>query len=834
VSAAALDLTVVVPTYDRAAVLARCLDALDGQVVDAGVQTIVVDDGSTDGTEELLRSRTGVEVVRIAHAGRSAARNAALERATGDVIVFVDDDVLASDGLLQRHLDHHRRHASANEALVGLVTWAPELAVTPHMEWLERGGPLFAFDAIDDPDDVDWRHFCTANASVKRAFLAGERFDESLERAVDVELGYRLSRRGMRLRYDPEAVGHHLRADTPRSTERRMRSVGRAMRLVHQKHPELREPPARFGRLTPLKAAAACVLRPLVRRPELDEKLFSYRGARAFAKGYAEGDRRPPRRGRLDRFDALMLAAFAAMSVAVLAALATRPLTMTGADGGVIADQLQYFAWIRSAAEHGVIRNMFDVNPPGTSYFVHPGFLLSGLLHRAGLGIAASYQLLWKPVAIVALFFAFRAYLRRTIPGLWRRRAALALALFYVSPFTMIVSVPSHIGLGPVPQRLKGQLDFMSGEMFPGLYMWGYMMTALAVALVPVVLLAIERARVPERRAAGRGGAWYAGWAAAAGLLMAWLQPWEAVPTLATVAAVELIGWRRAGRADLRGAARALAPLFVAAAIPLAYYWWMAKVDPSWAIADRANRERVGNWPWYAWALGLLPIAVPAALGYRLPARDWQALAVRVLPLAMIAEYWLISATGAGTFPFHSIQGLSLPLAVLAVTGVAAREWRGRLRSPAAVWGAVLLLTLPGVAHKLNAIRMQVHRGGEPYFLHPGEEAAFRFLERSPVPGAVMAPIYSGLAVPYQTGRESWVGEVSWTPHFDRRRAQAGALFSGRLTRPQAVALVRSARVRFLFADCEGRANLEPLLRGQLEAVRRFGCATVYQLRKPA
>jgi hypothetical protein len=197
----------------------------------------------------------------------------------------------------------------------------------------------------------------------------------------------------------------------------------------------------------------------------------------------------------------------------------------------------------------------------------------------------------------------------------------------------------------------------------------------------------------------------------------------------------------------------------------------------------------------------------------------------------MIAEYFLIAATGAGTFPFHSIQGLSLPLAVLAVTGVAARDWRGRLATPAAAWAAVLLLTLPGVLHKLDLIRIEEHRGGQPYFLHPGEEAALRYLERSPVRGAVMAPIYSGLVVPYKTGRESWLGEVSWTPHFDRRRTQAGALFSGRLSAPQALALVRSSGVRFLFADCLKRANLEPLLRSELASVRRFGCATVYQLR---
>ena len=824
-----IELTVVVPTYQRAGVLRRCLDALAAQRVDARVQVVVADDGSDDGTAGLLAARGDVEVVRIEHGGRSAARNAALERARGDVVLFVDDDVLATDGLLQRHLDHHRRHREPNEALVGRVTWSPELAVTPHMEWLERGGPLFAFDTIDDPDDVDWHHFCTANASVKRAFLGGEPFDEELERGVDVELGYRLARRGMRLRYDAAAVAHHLRRDTPATTAERMRSVGRAARRMHEKHPELRESAPAFGTLTPLKAAAARAAAPLMRSRRLSERVYSYRGARAFAQGYAERDGRPaaPRRG-FDRFDAAILATFAAMSLAVLAGLATRPLTMTGADSGLIADQLQYFAWIRSASEHGVIRNLFDVDPPGTSYFVHPGFLLSGLLHRAGLGIAVSYQVLWKPVAILALFFSFRAYLRRTVPDLWQRRAALVIALFYVSPFAAVLGLPK---LGS--ERLRGQLDFMSGEMFPGLYMWGYMMTALAVALVPVVLLAAERARVPERRPPGRGPGSYVAVAAVASLFMAWLQPWEAVPTLATLGVVELVRWRRAGRADLGAALRAYGPIVAAGLVPLVYYWWMAKVDPSWGIADRANRERVGNWPWYAWALGLLPIAVPAALGYRLPARDWQALAVRVLPLAMIGEYWLIWATGAGTFPFHSVQGLSLPLAILAVTGVASREWRGWLATPAAAVAGVLLLTLPGVAHKLNLIRAEVHHGGQPYFLHPGEERAFRFLERSKVPGAVMAPIYSGLLVPYQTGRESWLGEISWTPHFDRRREQAAALFSGRVPRAAAVRLVRDARVRFLLADCLKRANLEPLLRGELEAVHRFGCATVYQLRSP-
>jgi hypothetical protein len=445
------------------------------------------------------------------------------------------------------------------------------------------------------------------------------------------------------------------------------------------------------------------------------------------------------------------------------------------------------------------------------------------------VGIAVAYQLLWKPVAILGVFLGFRAYVRRTLPAGTARLAALALALFYVSPLAALVGLADVGSLG-----LRREADFMSGEMFPGTYMWGYMMTAVAVALVPALLLAAERARVPERRAPGRSGRWYAGWAAAAALFMAWLQPWEAVAVLATVGVVELVGWRRAGRPDLRRTLVAVGPLAAAGVLPLVYYWWMAKVDPSWGIADRANRGRVGNWSWYTWLLTLAPLAVPAALAYRLPARDWQSLAVRVLPLAMVGEYFVISVTGAGTFPFHSVQGITLPLAVLAVTGLAA--WRPRLAtvSPAAALGALALLAAPGIAWKLDNIRNEVHRGGQPYLLHDGEVAALDWLEHAAPPGAVMAPIYSGLVVPYRTGRESWVGEVSWTPDFDRRRAQAEALFAGRMPPAGAVALVRSSGVRFLFADCLERANLAPLLRGELAAVRRFGCATVYELRRHA
>ena len=495
----------------------------------------------------------------------------------------------------------------------------------------------------------------------------------------------------------------------------------------------------------------------------------------------------------------------------------------------MVADQLQYFAWIREAGESVVIRNVWDIDPDGTSYFVHPGFLVAGLIHQLGLSISLSYLILWKPVAVGVVFFGFRAYVRRLLPERGQRAAALAIALFYVSPLAAALDL---LAIGDLDFRKE--LRFLVGEVFPGVYVWGYLMTAIAVGLVPFVLIAAERARVPEQRAEGRGRAWYVGWGAAGALVISWLQPWEGVAVLTTLAVVELLELR-GRRARLGDVLPVAGPLLIAGAIPLLYYWILERVDPAWEIAGHANRKFELGWPPSVWLIGLLPLALPALLAYRRRPQGWQELALRVLPLAMVGEYFLISWSGLGTFPFHSLQGLSLPLAILAVAGTAelrpAEWWRANARWVAA---AIIVLLGLGVADRLNQIRIEVHKGGQPYLLEPGEEAAFDYLEHLDRPGGVLAPIYSGLMVPYQTGRETWVGQISWTPNYRRRVDRAEELFSGELERDDAVGLVSSSGARFLFADCLERADLSAALRPYLESVRRFGCATVYELDRGA
>ncbi|MEA2333260.1 MAG: hypothetical protein QOH58_3398 [Thermoleophilaceae bacterium] len=520
---------------------------------------------------------------------------------------------------------------------------------------------------------------------------------------------------------------------------------------------------------------------------------------------------RVARRLGLDTFELACLVALAGVSLSVLLPLLTRGRPLSGADGLFAADQLQYFAWIREASEHWLIGNRFDLRPD-ERVFLHPGFLLSGLLHRVtGISVPLAY-LLWKPVAVAVTFTGCLLYVRRLLPAGGRRQAALMLALFAVMPATAVVAWTGWGG-----RAREFTFDFISGEMWSSQYLLGYLMTAIAVFLVPLVLLAAEswrRSRRTRTLVLASLGA----------LVIAWLQPWQGATLALIVVAVEALRFIRSGERP----APALLAIPAAVALPALYYLVLSMEDPSWQLASEANgagAQTEWSWPWWAIVLTVLPLAAPAALAYRLPARSWQDVAVRVWPIAAL----LVFLQPSGTFPYHAFQGLALPLSILAVQGVTS-VWprpRGVL-----VAAALALLILPGFAHKLEVAANTIHAGAEPYFIFSDEHRALRALEEDPRPGGVLGPLYAGFMLPYTTGREVYVGALSWSPDFNKRRERADALFEGRLTGERARSFVRSTGARFLFADCRELADLRAELRPLIERVDRYGCATVYVLRR--
>jgi hypothetical protein len=525
----------------------------------------------------------------------------------------------------------------------------------------------------------------------------------------------------------------------------------------------------------------------------------------AATPGPSENLGRARPRVRLDRFELAVLAVFAVLSVWVLALdlwqVVINGRVWTGTDGVYVVDQLQYLAWIRDASRHVLASNLFVLRPTSADYF-QPAVVVSGGL--SALGVAPWLSLLvWKPIAVGAFFLATRQYVRRSILGLWPRRAALILALFFGS-----ITV------------LYGKVTVL-GDLFPGFLSWGYTFGLLAVAAVVGAIVAYDRARSQDRIP----------WSPAAlGALASLLHPWHGELLILVVLGGELVMWR--GRSVTRRHLGLIAVTVAGTAAPLVYYVILGRLDLSWQLARDASKHA---FPLVPILIYLAPLILPAALAYRGRSRSFLAAATRCWPLAALVLYAL-SATALSATPLHAFQGITVPLAVLAVQGLM-RIGFGRLPHPRLVGAMVIAVaTVPGTIWQLNTARqLAAPARNNANFLTADEGRALDYLARAPEPGGVLTRSYLGAAVPEKTGRRTLVGDCLWSePGCLQRSSAAQSLFDGSLGRGAAVTLVRQSGARFVLSDCQTTADLGRTLRRLIVSVHHFGCASVYELDAPA
>jgi glycosyltransferase involved in cell wall biosynthesis len=240
------ELSVIIPTYNRKDILMKCLHALFQQICSkSDFEIIVIDDGSTDQTESIVKgiveeAPVTLKYIKQKNRGPAAARNTGIKNAQGKIVLFIGDDIIATQSLLEEHLNWHRNYTDKNVAVLGYVTWSPELQCTPFMGWLENGGPQFTFWKIKDWKKVDAReYFYTSNISLKRAFLLENNgyFDEEFPYAAyeDIELGFRLKRKGMILKYNRSAIAYHYHYTSLKNACRRMIYLGESEKILGKK-----------------------------------------------------------------------------------------------------------------------------------------------------------------------------------------------------------------------------------------------------------------------------------------------------------------------------------------------------------------------------------------------------------------------------------------------------------------------------------------------------------------------------------------------------------------------------------------------------------------------
>jgi glycosyltransferase involved in cell wall biosynthesis len=235
-------LSVIAPTYNRAAVLEKCLRALQAQDCDLGqIEVLVSDDGSTDRTRAVVeacaaRPQPAIRYFYQSNSGANAARNRAIRAARAPLLLLINDDTIASRGMLSEHLAAQAEHPDHRVAVLGSVTVAPDLprsrVAALH---LDR-----AFASLRGRTELDWRSFFTCNVSLKKSLLdKGGLFEEGIRYHEDLELSERLSHHGLRVIFRPAALGYHDHFLTEREFLSIARREARALAFWAAKAPHL-------------------------------------------------------------------------------------------------------------------------------------------------------------------------------------------------------------------------------------------------------------------------------------------------------------------------------------------------------------------------------------------------------------------------------------------------------------------------------------------------------------------------------------------------------------------------------------------------------------------
>ncbi len=201
--------SVVIPTYNRRPILEKCLLSLEDQRLPLGFseyEVVVVDDGSTDGTSEWLRGEKSrfphVRLLEQSHGGPAKGRNLGVEHSRGEVIIFIDSDLVVTENFLASHF------------------------ITLTRAWKRRGNRYcFTYGAVintsnfhnptSEPhklSDLSWAYFATGNVAIDKGLLKlSGLFDPRfcLYGWEDLELGERLRRMQVELVRCHNAVGYH-------------------------------------------------------------------------------------------------------------------------------------------------------------------------------------------------------------------------------------------------------------------------------------------------------------------------------------------------------------------------------------------------------------------------------------------------------------------------------------------------------------------------------------------------------------------------------------------------------------------------------------------------
>jgi len=290
-------ISVIISTYNRKEILKRSLEAIFQQNFPSfSYEVIVVVDGSTDGTEQLLKGLHPLCLFRYIlqeNLGLAAARNRGAREAKGEILLFLDDDIIACPQLLTEHYNHH---GEGRDLVLGNIPLYPALGWSDYMTEGTRKWAEEQFQRLARGDqEITYKDIYFANASIRRdLFFQLGGFDEQFRSygLEDREFAYRLIKAGVRPLYNHQAIGYQFYEKDFKTYCRDYFHIGKGEVRLVKKYPEL-WPQTRLSSYW-----QASLLRRLLRKATIDYPR-STRGLMTLITGLMEGARRLHLRGNL-------------------------------------------------------------------------------------------------------------------------------------------------------------------------------------------------------------------------------------------------------------------------------------------------------------------------------------------------------------------------------------------------------------------------------------------------------------------------------------------------------------------------------------------------------
>jgi GT2 family glycosyltransferase len=241
----ALRFSVIVPTYNRLPILRKCLAAMEAQTLPSDAfEVIVIDDGSSDGTQEMLTDYHPpfhFQYLRQTNSGTGAARRNGVAHASGEYLLLMNDDTICDPDLLEQHLRTQTKYGRERWAVLGDFEYPAEARQRALTQYFCVEPFMFPQVSMEAACPYGYSHFITCNLSVRRdAVVEAGSFDSTYKLSEDTELGIRLYEMGYRVLYHPEAHAFHDHLPYPaRNLVRRARVYGADYFHMFGRHPRV-------------------------------------------------------------------------------------------------------------------------------------------------------------------------------------------------------------------------------------------------------------------------------------------------------------------------------------------------------------------------------------------------------------------------------------------------------------------------------------------------------------------------------------------------------------------------------------------------------------------